>query len=190
MRFRAFSASIVSRASFSKIVAVQISYVVLVKCSQWINSLIISSNRFSNSRVPGAQNWYPRIYSSKESAFIARFNKSLDDIRCNSLLKALDRQYAFDDSVNYNALGIDNIVVSPNLLVYVQVTSVLQHKPMQFSNSRSSTIFGMYSSFSEVELCRLSDTIRNILITDRFSSINRPARDIQYFVGRENMRQS
>jgi len=45
---------------------------------------------------------------------------------------------------------------------------------MQLRNSRNKTTFGMYFNCSAVELCtsRLSDVMRNILITEQF----RPAR--------------
>jgi len=71
------------------------------------------ANRFSKC-VPGLQNWYPGIYNSKGKAFIARFNKL--DIRYNSLSMALDRQYAFDDAINYNVS--DDIVKFSNQLLY------------------------------------------------------------------------
>jgi len=100
------------------------------------------------NRVPWPQNWY--LCSSKGNAFVARFNKPLDDICCNSLSKAPDRRYTFDDSVNRNASGTNGII-PPNLLVYVLVvyTTIDLYN---FSNSRSSTIFDMYSSSFEVKL--------------------------------------
>jgi len=44
---------------------------------------------------------------------------------------------------------------------------------MQLQNSRNKTTFGMYFNCSAVKLCisRLSDTMRNILITEQFRPV-------------------
>ncbi|KYQ47698.1 hypothetical protein ALC60_13275 [Trachymyrmex zeteki] len=170
MRFRAFSASNLSAVCrFASSLLCEYA----ISCSRYAvsNGLIPRSplvNRFSK-RVPGPQNWYPGICSSKGNAFIARFNKPLDDIRHNSLSEAPVRRYAFDDSANCSAASTESIVVPPNRLILCS-GSLSHNTSIKFSNSRSSIIFGIYSNFFYVKLCRSSDMMRNILITERFHS--------------------
>jgi len=116
------------------------------------NKLIFWSpltNRFSNC-VPGPQNWHPEICNSKASAFIARlisFNKLLNDIRYNSLSKAPDYWYVFDDSNKlfrhwrYRRTTESARICSDNMS---------HNRSMQFSNSRNSF---RYSSSFKVKVC-------------------------------------
>ena len=95
------------------------------------------ASRFSN-RVSGPQNWYLGICSSKGTMFITRFNKPLDDIRCNSSSKAPERRYAFD-LVNCNASGTDGRTSES---AHICSSNLSHNRSMQFSNFRSS-IFGI-----------------------------------------------
>jgi len=133
------------------------------------NKLIFWSpltNRFSN-RVPGP-NWHPEICNSKASAFIARlisFNKLLNDIRYNSLSKAPDYWYVFDDS---------------NKLFrhwrYRRTTESARICSDNVSHNRSMQFQTLATVFDIPVLLRLKcavwsfDITRNILITDRFHS--------------------
>jgi len=77
----------------------------------------------SFKRVLGLQNWYPGLCNSKESAFIARFDKlqPFVDIHHSALSMMLIRQYAFDDMVNYNISDTDDIVELLNQFYYAWI---------------------------------------------------------------------
>jgi len=77
-----------------------------------------------------------------------------------------DRQYAFDDAINYNVSNTDDISES----ALICLDNLFHNWSMQLWNSRNKTTFGMYFNCSTVKLCtsRLSDTMRNILITEQF----------------------
>ena len=154
---------IVSHVSFSEIIAANMLSWLRHAASNELIPRSPLANRFSN-HVPGPQNWYPEICNSIDSVFIARFNKSLDGICCNSLPKA---PKAVNTHLMNRQIVIQALTVPPNLLVYVLVIYLLWDL-CNFSNSRSSTIFEMHSGSFEGKLCRSSDMTRNILITEWF----------------------
>jgi len=68
-----------------------------------------------------------------------------------------DRQYAFDDTINYSVSDTDDIAEFPNQLLYARTIC----STIQLWNSRNKTTFDIYFNYSTVKLCtsRLSDTM-------------------------------
>jgi len=160
MRFRAFSANILSGACRS---AKSFLCEYAMSCSRHAASNKLIPWSSLENRFSGSQNWYLGICSKGS----ARHLTSLSMIFAAILYRRrrMHRQYAFDDSVNCNVSDTDSIVVPPYLLVYVLVicptTDLCNVRTIQFSVC------------VRVLLLRLNCAdypTRNILITDWFHS--------------------